>query len=165
MYKIYVASLNKAKVDAVKEVLNSYEVIGMKVNSFVNNQPLSDAETILGAKNRAMQLPKDGLRIGLEAGVQMHDDIMFLVNWGVLIDFDDIIYYAGGTRIPLPNFIKDELLKGEKELADVMAEYTKINDIRFNQGAIGYFTHNQVPRKDIFVHIVKLLYGQYLKKE
>ena len=109
MTKCYLGSQNIVKLDAVKEVLIDYEVIGINVDSKVGSQPLSDDETLKGALNRALALPKDGLRIGLEAGVQLQNDILFLVNWGVLIDNLDNTYYAGGTRIPMDDFIKDKL--------------------------------------------------------
>lgn len=161
MNKCYLGSQNNVKLDAVKEVLSDFEVIGLSVDSKVSKQPLSDEETIQGALNRALSLPKDGLRIGLEAGVHIHNDKLFLVNWGVLIDFDYNVYYAGGTRIPLDEFIKDKLFREKKELAEVMDEYLNTSGIKFKEGAIGYFTNNYVKRKDIFIHIVKLLYGQY----
>lgn len=164
MSKIYIGSKNPAKVSAVREVFENSQVIDLAVNSHVSHQPKSDAETILGALNRAAALPRDGLRIGLEGGVHLHDNTLFMVNWGVLIDLNDNVYYAGGTRIPLPIEFKDPLLSGEKELAELIDEYTTRNDIRSNEGSIGIFTSNMVIRKDIFVHICKLLYGQYLYK-
>ncbi|MDD3999999.1 MAG: DUF84 family protein [Bacilli bacterium] len=164
MNKCYLGSKNKAKIAAVKEVLNDYEVIALDVDSGVNKQPLSDSETIQGATFRALALPKGGIRIGLEAGVQLHADKLFLVNWGVLLDDKGKFYYAGGTRIPLPEFIKKRILNDDLELAEVMDEYLNEDDIRSRDGAIGYFTASLVNRKDIFVHIVKLLYGQYRKE-
>lgn len=164
MTKCYLGSLNNVKLDAVKEVLSEYEVIGKDVDSGVGKQPLNDSETIKGALNRALALPKDGLRIGLEAGVHIQDNILFLVNWGVMLDFDDNIYYAGGTRIPMDEFIKDELFINKKELAEVMDDYLHRDGIKYKEGAIGFFTNNQVMRKDIFTHITKLLYGQYLRR-
>jgi inosine/xanthosine triphosphatase len=163
MLKCYVGSVNRIKIAATKEVLKQYEVVGVKVDSQVKAQPLSDQETLTGALNRATTLPKDGLRIGLEAGVQMQGDLLFMVNWGVLIDQFNHVYYAGGTRIPLPEPIKIALLNDGKELADVIDEYTNTFDVRQNEGAIGVFTSSLVKRKDIFTHIVKLLYGQYLR--
>jgi inosine/xanthosine triphosphatase len=162
MIKCYLGSLNKVKLAAVKEVFADYQVIPLAVESGVRAQPLTDSETIQGAKNRAMALPEDGIRIGLEAGVQMQEGMLFLVNWGVLIDLGKNIYYAGGTRIPLPDFIKEKLLAGE-ELADVMEAHLH-KEVRTKEGAIGYLTEGIVKRKDIFVHIVKLLYGQYKRK-
>ncbi len=45
-----------------------------------------------------------------------------------------------------------------------MGETFHDQDIRLKQGAIGIFTNNQIKRVDIFIHIVKLLYGEYLYK-
>lgn len=165
MTKCYLGSNNIVKLEAVKEVLKDYEVVGLSVDSKVSNQPKSDSETIQGALNRALALPKDGLRIGLEAGVHLTNNQLFLVNWGVLIDFDGEIYYAGGTRIPLDDFIKNKIFEENMELADVMDEYLHTQGIKYKEGAIGYYTNNQVKRKDIFVHIMKLLYGQYQRRK
>jgi len=162
MSKVYVGTTNPVKLEAVKLVLSSYDVIGLDVASGVSRQPFSDEETIQGAKNRAENLPQGALRIGLEAGVQECMGILYLVNWGVLIDENDNYYYAGGTRIPLPRFVKEKLATEKKELAEIMDEYYHTHDIKHHGGAISFFTNSQVKRVDIFYHIVKLLYGQYL---
>ena len=87
---------------------------------------------------------------------------MYLTNFGVLIDENDNIYRAGGTRIPLPNIIKNLIINENMELSVAMDTYFKTKDIKHQNGAIGYFTCNLVKRKDIFTHIMKLLYGEYL---
>ena len=160
--KLYLGTTNPAKVNAVKEVLSDFEVVSISVNSGVDKQPKSDEETIQGAINRALSLPSDGLRMGLEAGVTIHQDRLYLINWGALIDQDGKIFTAGGTRIELPKYVKDKIFNEGEELADVMGEVFKDSDIRKKQGAIGIYTCGLVNRKDIFTHIVKLLYGQYL---
>ena len=165
MNKIYLGSTNKAKLTAVGKAIPNYEVIGISVESKVRAQPLDDDETIKGALNRAQQLPKDGLRIGLEAGVNLHHGVLFMVNWGVLIDDEDNVYYAGGTRIPLTEEIKQNIFEEGKELSTAMEKISSIENIKEKEGAIVYFTNNQIIRSDIFVHIVKLLYGQYLFKK
>ena len=173
MLKAYVASTNKVKVNAVKEVLTSYEVISQNASSDVSSQPLGDDETILGAINRAFNLPSDGLRIGLEGGVSFvknpktNEDDLYVINYGALVDLNGKVYIAGGAKIPLPEEIKLSLtvngkIKENLELCDVMNEYTKRNDIRSTSGAIGIFTSNMVDRTEMFKHIVKMLYGQYL---
>lgn len=161
---VYIGSKNRVKVEAVQDVLKNYNYnfIALAVNSCVSDQPKSDKETITGALNRAKALPEDGLRFGLEAGVELLDDKLFLTNFGVLIDEIGTIYYAGGTRIVLPEIIKEYIFEKGYELADAMDEYFKTIDIKKNNGAIGFFTAGLVNRKDIFIHIIKLLYGQYL---
>lgn len=166
MKKVYVGSGNNVKVNAVKKVLEpfGYEVCGIAVDSLVSSQPLTDEETIKGAYNRAKALPSDGLRIGLEAGVELVNDDLFLTNFGVLIDQDNNVYKAGGTRIVLPEEIKKMIFEEHLELSDAMEKHFKTVDIKHHQGAIGYFTDGLVVRMDIFEHIVKLLYGQYRYK-
>lgn len=161
--KAYIGSTNIVKVNAVKEVLEplGYEVISMNVNSLVDAQPKSDKETITGAKNRAKALPDDGVRIGLEAGVEYLDGTLYLTNWGVLLA-NDKEFIAGGTRIPLPNEITNLIMNEHYELSEAMEKYFKTKDIKHHNGAIGYFTCDMVKRIDIFTHIVKLLYGEYL---
>lgn len=161
---VYVGSTNIVKIKACREVIEpyGYQVIGKESASLVSNQPKSDEETLLGAINRALNLKEGYLRIGLEAGVTYQNKILFLVNWGALIDENENIYVAGGTRIPLPKEIENLIFNEKLELADAMNKYYQTNDIKHQEGTIGFFTENQIKREEIFTHIVKLLYGQYL---
>lgn len=161
---VYVGTTNIVKIRACREVIEpyGYQVIGKESNSMVSNQPKSDEETMTGAINRALNLKEGYLRIGLEAGVNYQKGILFLVNWGALIDENENIYVAGGTRIPLPKEIEKLIINDKLELADAMDTYYKTVDIKHANGAIGFFTENQIKREEIFTHIVKLLYGQYL---
>lgn len=159
---VIVGSMNRNKVNAVREILEplGYQVYGKDSLSNVSNQPKSDQETITGACNRAYNLKEGFLRIGLEAGVHVENGVMFLVNWGALVDEYDNCFVAGGTRIPLPKEIALLINEGY-ELKDAMDKYFDEHEINVREGAIGYFTCNYVERKEIFTHIVKLLYGQY----
>lgn len=163
--KIAIGSKNPAKIHAVQDTLirEGFNFVSLDVDSKVSDQPFTDEETILGANNRALAaLEETGslLAIGLEGGVVETSGGMILCSWGVLVHSDGRKWIAGGARIPLPEEIRARLLKGE-ELGPLMAEYTGKKDIRKNQGAIGVFTGGMVSRKEMFSHIVKLLYGQY----
>lgn len=160
--KIYVASTNPTKVNAVRKVFPNDDVGSLKIKTEINDQPLSDLETIKGAYLRAFKLPVDGIRIGLEAGVKIVGKKVVLVNWGILIDENGKVYLAGGTIIPLPSNFKIDLYENGIELADIMDKYIEETDTRSKQGAIGVFTKDMIKREDIFIHIVKLLYGEYL---
>lgn len=76
--KIKVGSKNKAKVDAVRELLKEYprladaEIEGQETESGISRQPLSLEETMRGAMNRARNIFADcDYSIGLESGL-MH---------------------------------------------------------------------------------------------
>ena len=159
---VIVGSMNRNKVNGVREILEplGYQVYGKESPSNVSNQPKSDSETITGACNRAYNLKEGFLRIGLEAGVHVEHGVMYLVNWGALVDEYDNCFVAGGTRIPLPQEIANLINQGY-ELKDAMDKYYDEHEINVREGAIGYFTCNYLERMEIFTHITKLLYGQY----
>lgn len=162
---VVIGSTNKTKVFAVKEVLEEYhaKVHSVDAPSGVSSQPRTDAETREGARNRAiysLQEIEADIGIGLEGGVAESSEGLFLCNWGALVDKKGVVQFAGGARILLPNQVADEIRTG-KELGHVMEAYTQKNDVRSNEGAIGIFTFGLVERKEMFIHIVRLLIGQY----
>jgi inosine/xanthosine triphosphatase len=163
--RIAVGSKNPAKINAVKGTFidGSFEIVSVDAESGVSEQPMSDEETIKGAVNRAIQAAERAeadIGIGLEGGVQQTQFGLMLCNWGALAvkGMEPII--AGGARIPLPEEIARQLLKGA-ELGPVMDEYAKKQNVRKNEGAVGIFTNGQINRSEMFTHVMKLLAGQY----
>lgn len=156
-----VGSTNPAKVEAVKEVFPSARE--MKVESGVSDQPMSDEETRTGALQRARACVKNGAQvgIGLEGGVMESDEGLLSVNWGALVDENGIEIVASGARYPLPPEIAEALHIG-KELGDVIDVFTERKDVRKKEGAVGIFTNGQMTRRELYVHLVRLLSGQYL---
>jgi inosine/xanthosine triphosphatase len=164
MMKIIIGSKNQAKVKAVQHAfLSDHDFIAVDVPSGVRNMPISDEETIKGAINRAenaLQMGQGDIAIGLEGGVVESPFGLFLCNWGALAKQDHPTIIAGGARILLPVDIARRLRNGE-ELGPVMDDYTKKQNIRQQEGAIGVFTNNQINRVEMFTHVLKLLVGQH----
>lgn len=160
--KITIGSLNPTKVGAVKSVFKEYSVDGLNVPSNVSKQPMTDDETMQGAINRANNARIEGnseLGIGLEGGVIIENDRLFLCNWGALVDENQTIL-ASGAKILLPReFIYD--LQNGTELSVLMERYTNEKDIRSKEGAVGIFTNGRITRTQIFEHVCELLLGQY----
>ncbi|WP_164668325.1 DUF84 family protein [Virgibacillus doumboii] len=161
--RVIIGSKNPAKIQAVQDVFSNDEVSGIDVPSNVSAQPFSDSETREGAINRALQCIENessDIGIGLEGGVMYVDNQLLLCNWGALVTKDKKIFTASGARIPLPvEFDKD--LQNGTELGDIMDGYARKKDVRKNEGAIGIFTNNHISRKEMFVHVAKLVYGQW----
>ncbi|GAB3065527.1 DUF84 family protein [Virgibacillus ainsalahensis] len=160
---IIIGSKNPTKIKAVQEVFPTYKVTSLDVPSNISAQPFSDVETRKGAINRAIQCTETGegiIGIGLEGGVMYVDNSLFLCNWGALVTPDRRIHTASGARILLPKEIEEQLKKGV-ELGDVMDSYAKKEDVRKKEGSIGVFTNDLISRQEMFVHVVKLLRGQW----
>ena len=135
----------------------------MEVDSGVADQPWGDEETLLGAKQRAraaLDSSQASIGIGLEGGVQVIDGILYVCNWGALVDKNGAEIIAGGARFPLPDTIKQKLEEGQV-LGPVISEYASRADVSKKEGAIGIFTNGTVSRTDMYEHLVSLLFGQY----
>ncbi len=161
--KMYIGSMNPAKIKAVKNAFPEAEVVEIDVASKVSLQPFSDEETMEGAVNRAREcasLNPDSVGIGLEGGVMELNGELFLCNWGALINEKGHTFLASGARIPLPEEVAAQLEKGI-ELGEVMDEYSQRKDVRKKEGAVGIFTNELVSREEMFTHVMKLLKGQY----
>ena len=160
MVNVAVGSTNPAKVKAVQEMFPSVQ--GMKVASGVSDQPMSDEETRTGALRRAQVCVEQGasIGIGLEGGVMESDVGMLSVNWGALVDEHGREVVASGARYPLPEEIAADIRSG-KELGDVIDAYTARKDVRKKEGAVGIFTNGMMTRSELYIHIVRLLAGQY----
>lgn len=167
--RVAIGSKNPAKINAVKEAFKDYpyEIVSVDAESGVSDQPMSDDETIKGAVNRAKQAAEKAaaeIGIGLEGGVQQTPYGLMLCNFGALAVKGQEPIIAGGARIPLPEEIAEELLAGA-ELGPVMDEFANKQNVRKNEGAIGIFTNGQINRSEMFIHVMKLLAGQYEYKK
>jgi len=161
--KVAVGSKNQTKVGAVQEVWKEVSITSVSVPSGVAAQPFSDEETMQGAINRAKRALEEkqaDIGIGLEGGVMKTEQGLFMCNWGALATSAGKVFVAGGARIMLPDDFLSPLEDG-KELSEVMEAFVKQKDIRSHEGAIGIFTDHYVDRTQLFVHVVKLLIGQY----
>jgi len=164
--KFIIGSTNQAKVKAARAVIESHfpgsELSEVKVPSGVKDQPFGDEETREGALNRATNAAHElvgAIGIGLEGGVRMLGDEMFVCNWGAIVLPSGKSFTAGGAQIPLPDEIASELQKG-RELGVIVDEYFKASGIRHSEGAIGMFTAQAITRDKLFEHVMQLLIGQ-----
>jgi len=154
--KIAVGSTNPVKVEAVRvmvaRIWPDVEVIPVSVPSGVSEMPMSDAEAIRGARNRALAakaaLGAD-LGVGLEGGVQLGDGRLLLCGWVAVVDGNGREGIGGAGRLPLPPIIADRVLAGE-ELGPVMDDLVADHNTKQKGGAVGTLTAGLVPRADAF---------------
>jgi inosine/xanthosine triphosphatase len=109
---IAIGTKNPAKIKAVElgfkrmfpdETIsvNSYDVA-----SGVSSQPMSDAECVTGAKNRAQnalnQDPDADYGVGLEGGIDQVGDEWYDCGWCAIVSKTGEIGVASSARIPTP---------------------------------------------------------------
>lgn len=159
---IVVGSLNKTKVKAIEAVFPDDNILPIVAPSKVSKQPIGNEMTRLGALSRAkygIQNNEVHYSIGLEGGVILLEDRLYLCNWGALVTSTGATYTASAGLLPLPTSFIEPVLSGE-ELSRLMAEYTNKHDIGSQEGAIGIFTAGEVTRVEMYTYLGTLLRGQ-----
>ncbi len=152
--KIAVGSKNLVKLKAVETAFKTvwpdenWEVLSIKVDSGVPDQPMSDQEAIHGAKNRAKQALKKiqaDYGVGIEGGIQKIGDDYFDTGWVVVVDEQGVEGIGSALKIIVPPKMM-ELVNQGKELG-------LVNDIIFNlhnskqaEGHFGLMTNNAIDR-------------------
>lgn len=154
MKKVIVASLNPAKVNAVKSAFEAsfsgekFEFVGVSVASDVADQPMTNDETHKGALNRVTNAKAeygDGdYYVGLEAGIE--DNVTFA--WMVV----ESATHRGESRsasLMLPPVVIEKL-QYANELGDVMDEVFATENIKQKGGAISLLTHDLLTRSSVY---------------
>ena len=174
MNKVYVAvgSTRRPKLNAVWEALSvfgpsldpnaQFEVVGVEVPSRVNHTPLTRAEIMAGARQRAEALAqmarerKEDWRyfVGLEGGLDVIEQngrrLVFLESWAYVADTTGRSAYGQSGSISIPAPLAAEVLDRGVELAAAIDAYAGGHGIRDAQGAWGILTRNLITRQDAF---------------
>jgi inosine/xanthosine triphosphatase len=158
---ILVASTRPAKVDAVRAAVEQVAAVdsrfksaaieSLEVGAVAPAMPMSDRETLDGARARAAAAARSAvspfLAIGLEGGLSC-EPLETLTSWAAVTDGVRWGYGSGG-RIVLPDAIAREV-RGGRELGDVI-DAAAGTAIRGTRGAWGLLTLDLVGRRDAFV--------------
>ncbi len=169
--RIVVGSTNPVKIYAVREVFAEYfpgsEVVGVAVATGVSEQPISEAETIAGAKNRALAAlnsdPASEYGVGLEGGVTEVDGNLFECAWVGVVRRDGTTGLGGGLYFAIPPKVAQRIRGGE-ELGPIMEELMRY-DVKRNEGAIGVLTKGKLTRQGAYEQIVKSALVRFVSPE
>jgi inosine/xanthosine triphosphatase len=156
IFTIAVGSHNPAKLKAVKKAVHRVwpeaEIRPVSVPSGVAAMPMSDAECLAGARNRAraaQQATGAAYGIGLEGGVQESEAGLLLLGWVVVVDEHGREGVGSTARLPLPAAIAARVMAGE-ELGPVMDDILGETKSNHRGGAVGALTKGLVLRGDAF---------------
>ncbi|MBS0649248.1 MAG: inosine/xanthosine triphosphatase [Verrucomicrobia bacterium] len=156
-----VGSTTPPKVEAVKEIAKNYpmlaeaQVVPISVKSGVADQPLSLEETILGAKNRALQAFQkcDGcnLGFGIESGLMQAPGTQTgYLNISACSIYDGKNHHIGlstGFEVPSPILKLVVEKKIDLNQACYQAGITDKAEIGAEEGLIGILTNGRVSRQ------------------
>ena len=171
MKLVAVGSTNPVKVAAVRSIVSQIwpeaQVTGISVPSGVSEMPLSEAEIIKGARNRAQKaqarLSAD-LGVGLEGGLHQESFGWALQGWVAVVDGNGRSHIGGGVRLLLPESIVQRVLAGE-ELGHVMDDLLGEENVKQKGGAIGALTAGLIMRQDAFTQAVAYALAPFLASE
>jgi inosine/xanthosine triphosphatase len=170
--KIVICTLNKAKNNAVKNVIDhiwtGIDYVSISSESGVSDQPLSDNEGIQGAINRA----KFGLEsvtdaeysIGLEGTVDETEYGMFLNGWAAVMHKSGEVGLGCSGKVELPYYIAEELKQG-KELGPLIQEMMNDDSIRNTIGTNGVLTKGLYGRTKEFQDAVSCALSRFLRPD
>lgn len=152
--KIVVGSLNPVKVEAVEAAFGLvfpsqvFEVVGCEVESGVSSQPMSEAESIQGALQRAkLALKNTGADygVGLEGGLHQLSDLWFDSGWIVVCDKNGNIGIGETVKMIVPPQVM-KLVHAGDELGVACDKVFGISNSKQKQGHFGLMTNNAVTR-------------------
>lgn len=144
------------KIEAVKEAFEAvwpdktWEVEGVEVKSGVANQPMSDWESIKGARNRAkkaLKLLKADFGVGLEGGLQQIGRYWFDCGWEVVVDKKGREGVGSSIKMEAPNKVMKMIREG-KELGEIIDLIFKRENAKQAEGYFGLMTNKVITRKD-----------------
>ena len=165
--RIIVGSQNPAKLEAVSVAFASFfpevsfEVQPVSVPSGVSHQPLSDAETLLGATNRANAArglePDADFWLGIEGGLQPspgNSEAYLSFSWVVLLGRQQT-GRGRSASYELPKAICDLIRQG-LELGDADDLVFGVSGSKRGSGGVGLLTDGRITRSQFYAEAVRL---------
>lgn len=173
MKRVIIGSRNPVKVQCVGQAFEkafpdeewAYE--GVAVASGVSDQPMTDAETLTGATNRAVnaqqQQPDADFWVGVEGGIAKTGQTTEAFAWVVVLSKER----AGQARtasFALPPAIV-ELIEQGVELGHADDLVFKRENSKQKNGAVGILTHDLIDRVSYYEPAVVLALIPFMNPE
>ncbi len=164
MKTVIVTSRNPVKIDAVRTGFQAlfpdqeFVFEGKAVASGVSDQPMSDGETLSGARNRVMHgkkaFPKADYWVGIEGGIEIKGAHMMAFAWIVIRSWDTVGTARTGS-FELPPKVAELVATGmELGAADDVVFGT--DNSKQKSGAVGLLTDDVIDRSALYAHAVIL---------
>lgn len=168
--RVAVGSQNPVKIEATRRAFcalwpnESWDVFGVEVSSGVSNQPMSDEESIQGARNRArLAIEQTGADygVGLEGGLHKIGAHHFDCGWIVVINREGVEGIGSTARILTPPRII-ELIHQGMELGAANDVVFGTTNSKQSEGHFGLMTKNVITRADGYMHGVVMALSRFV---
>ena len=157
--KVVVASHNPVKLRAVESAFEQMfagerlEIVSVNVSSGVSDQPKSDDETRLGARNRARNAreaaPNAQFWVGLEGGIELIDGQLMAFAWMAIAGLGDRLGESRTVTLPLPPAVK-KLVDAGLELGEANDRVFSTVNSKQKGGAFGLLTNGIHTRESVY---------------
>ncbi len=158
--RIAVGSKNPLKLSSARNVLERVqpgaEFMAVGVDSGVSHTPLTNEETIAGARQRARvarEATGSDWGIGLEGGMTRVAGYWFTCVWCVIRDGGGETV-GGGVHFQLPERVVRMILHDGKEMGPAMDALTGVAQSKRKMGAEGILTGGLIDREKTFENAV-----------
>lgn len=159
---VVVASKNPVKVEATREGFEAFfseiKLQGVEVDSGVSDQPMSDDETLLGARTRSENArkiyPAADFWVGIEGGIEIGILGLTAFAW-VVITGKENTGQSRTTSFQLPLQVAELINKGY-ELGVANDILFKKENSKQKSGAVGILTNDKVSRTELYKQAVQL---------
>lgn len=170
---VAVGSLNPVKIAAVAAGFaavwpgEDWRCDGCLVPSGVSDQPMTNTESIRGARNRAVRsrhaLDAD-YGAGIESGLEEIDGIWFSTGWVVIVDGTGAEGVSSSIfrPVPLPSM---ELVRQGQELGSTNDVVFATTNSKQANGMIGLLTNDVLTREGTFRDAVVTALARFLHPE
>lgn len=169
---VLVGSTNPVKINAAKATLQraftdaELRVESVKAPSGVADQPMTEKETLQGARNRVefcQQAQAADIYVAFEGGVDEFEYGVATFAYIVVATAEQLS--VGRTaNLPLPQKFYQELQAG-RELGDVLDEHFKTTNVKQKGGAIGLLTNHFESRESSYQQALMLALAPILHGE
>jgi inosine/xanthosine triphosphatase len=160
MQTIIVGSRNPVKEQAVLSAFRrmfpqqTFVAEGVAVSSGVADQPMSDDQTLLGARNRMCAsrdcCPQADYWVGIEGGIEDRTDGMTAFAWITVLS-ENRYGQARTATFPLPDAVA-ELIRQGVELGEANDRVFQRTNSKQHEGAIGTLSGQVVDRQSLYEH-------------
>ncbi len=152
-----VGSTNPVKINCVTHAVQQFwpdaQTVGVSTDSQVSDQPTSDKEMFIGARNRARHAlaltPEATHGVGLEGGVFDSPQGMWAYAWMVVVNRQDRVGIGQSGRFMLPEGVA-ALVREGLELGEADDRFFGASNSKQKAGAIGLLSDGRIDRLRLY---------------